>query len=87
VRKGAKATLKGSFALNFTWQAGATVRIQRSLGNGRWRTVQTVTTGADGTWSARVKVTTATTFRAQATGDPASGLADEYSVVKRVKVY
>lgn len=87
VKKGARATLKGSFALDFAWQAGATVRIEKSLGGGRWKTVETVTTGVDGAWTARVKITAATTFRAHAVGDAASGLADEYSVVKRVRVY
>lgn len=87
VKKGTKATLKGSFALDRMWQVDATVKIQKSLGDDRWKTVKTVTTDANGNWVAKVKVTGATSFRAWAVGNPATGLAEEVSITKRVKVY
>ena len=87
VKKGTKATIKGSFALDRAWQVGATVKIQKSLGDGAWKTVTTVTTDSNGNWVAKIKVTKATSFRAKAVGNPATGLADEISITKRVKVY
>ena len=87
VKEGAKATIKGSFALNVMWQAGASVKIQKSLGGGKWQTVKTVTTDASGNWIAKVKVSKTTTFRATAAGDAATGLATEISVSKRIKAY
>lgn len=85
VRKGTLATLKGTFALNGAWQSGAAVKIQKNVG-GTWKTVKTVRTDAKGNWTAKVRVTAATSFRAAATGDPATGLATEYSVTKRIRV-
>lgn len=87
VKKGADATLKGSFALNGAWKKGAAVKIQRSLGGGQWKTIKTVATAADGTWTAKVTMTAAATFRAVADGDSATGLATEYSITRRVAVY
>jgi hypothetical protein len=87
VKKGTKATIKGSFALDRAWQVGASVKIQKSLGGGAWKTVATVKTDANGNWVAKVKVGKATSFRAKAVGNPVSGLADEISITKRIKVY
>jgi len=86
VKKNAKATLKGSFALDRAWQVGASVKIQKSLGDGAWKTVATVKTDANGNWVAKVKVSKATSFRAMAVGNAATGLAEEISITKRVKV-
>lgn len=87
VKKGARATLKGSFALDGAWREGATVYIEKSAGGGRWKAVTKVKTGANGLWTAKVKVTAATSFRARASGNPATGLAEELSVTRRVTVY
>jgi hypothetical protein len=69
------------------WQVDATVKIQKSLGDDKWKTVATVKTDANGNWVAKVKLTGATSFRAWAVGNPATGLAEEISITKRVKVY
>jgi hypothetical protein len=87
VKRDTKATFTGTFALNRFWQVGAAVKIQKSLGGGEWKTVATVYSDDNGAWVAKVKVGKTTSFRAKAVGDPATGLADEISVTKRVKVY
>jgi hypothetical protein len=84
VKKGAMATFKGTFALNRFWVAGASVKLQKSMGGGVWKTLKTVKTDANGKWTVKVKVSKTTSFRAMATGDPATGLATEYSATKRV---
>jgi len=67
---GGRATLRGRLTstrltLSFTAKgvAGATVDVQ-CLRDGRWRTLTTVKTAADGTWRATVPLSRSTTFRA-----------------------
>lgn len=85
VKKGAKATVKGSFALNGEWQVGKSVQIQRKTSSG-WVKVKNVTTGANGQWSTKVTVKAKTTYRAVATGDAVTGLATETSRNWTIKV-
>ncbi len=85
VKKGATATIKGTFALNAAWVAAAEVNVQVSV-NGVWKTVKTATTDPAGRWSAKVKVTRTASYRAVAAGDPLSGLEREVSVTKRIQV-
>lgn len=85
VRAGGRATIRGSFALNAAWAAGAKVTIQRQTAAG-WAKVKTVTVGATGKWTAKFYPRATTKYRAMATGDPVTGLATEYSVLKRILV-
>lgn len=86
VAAGAKATLKGTFALNGAWvTAGTKVTIQKQTKSG-WAKVKTVSVGADGKWTAKVTVKAKTKFRAMAAGDDVTGLATEYSVIKTVRL-
>lgn len=87
VKKGTKATMKGTFALNGVWvPAGVQVTIQRK-GSSGWTKVKTVSVGADGKWTAKFTVNTGAKYRAKATGDDATGLATEYSIAKKISVY
>jgi hypothetical protein len=92
VRRGAKATLKGSLAVPETaaedssvrWAApGTLVTVQRKVG-GAWQPVRTVRTGSDGAWRLKVRVLRTTRWRAVAQAAP--GLAVEYSLIKRTTV-
>ncbi len=73
VTVGGTATVKGSFALNGAWQAGASVQVQRQKGS-TWVKVKKATVGANGRWTATFKVNTTAKYRVVATGDPATGL-------------
>ena len=92
VRKGRKATLKGTLAVPESAAADATVHwaapgtlvtVQRKVG-AAWTPVRTVRTGADGAWRLSVRVLRTTRWRAVA--QPAPGLPVEYSLVKRTVV-
>lgn len=85
VKKGAKATLKGSFALNGAWGVGREIMIQRKANDGTWVKAKTGTVGADGQWTIKVTVKSTGYYRAIATGDPATGLEKEISVQKKIK--
>ena len=92
VRRGRAATLKGTLAVpsdatpgaSVSWAApGTPVTIQRKTGS-RWITARVVRTAADGSWRARVRVRSATNWRAWWPGD--HDIAAEYSLVKRTAV-
>jgi hypothetical protein len=87
VPMGARATLKGTFALNGAWvAAGTAVHLQFQAARTKtWATKKTVKVGADGVWSGKVKITATGKWRASATGDDLTGLAVELSAVKRIK--
>lgn len=85
IRRGARATLQGTFALDGAWAAGAPVTVQK-LVSGAWRRVATVVTTADGKWTLRVRPSTTTVYRTRAPGDDATGLATETSPTVRVRV-
>jgi hypothetical protein len=92
VRKGRKATLKGTLAVPVSpaadaqvgWApAGTLVTVQRKVGSA-WTPVRTVRTGANGAWRLSVRVLRTTRWRAVA--HPAPGLPVEYSLVKSTVV-
>jgi hypothetical protein len=92
VRRGAKATLRGTLAApdsaaadaSVRWAApGTLVTVQRKVG-AAWKTVRTVRTGANGAWKLKVRVLRTTSWRAVA--EPAPGLAVEYSLIRRTTV-
>ena len=92
VRKGRKATIKGTLAVPVgaapgaavQWATpGTTVTVQRKVG-AAWTPVRNVRTGANGAWRLKVRVVRATRWRAVAQAGP--GLAVEYSLVKRTVV-
>jgi hypothetical protein len=86
VRAGGMATIKGTFALNTAWApVGTEVTIQRQTTAG-WAKVKVVKVAADGKWTARFIPRATAKYRAMATGDPVSGLATEYSILKRIRV-
>jgi hypothetical protein len=92
VRKGRKATLKGTLAVpesaaadaSVHWAApGTLVTVQRKVG-AAWTPVRTVRTGTGGAWRLTVRVLRTTRWRAVA--QPAPVLPVEYSLVKRTVV-
>lgn len=85
VRKGNRATVRGSFALNGDWAIGMKVTIQRKTAKG-WAKVTTTKVAANGQWVARFRVNATNTYRAMAAGDAGTGLAKEYSVSKRIRI-
>jgi hypothetical protein len=86
VAMGAKATVKGNYALNGAWVSTPTkVTLQfRAKGSSTWVKVATAMTGTDGAWSATFTVTKAGVVRAQAPGDSGTGLAVETAVAKSI---
>lgn len=85
VLSGHSATIKGNFALNGAYQVAADVIIQKRVGS-VWKTVKTVHTNASGKWTATVKPTVTTYWRATATGDATTGVAHESTLSKRIFV-
>jgi len=85
IRRGASATIRGTFALNGGWVAGAAVALQKSVG-GVWKTVRTVKTDASGRWATTVRPRETADYRARAKGDETTGRDVETSVVVRIKV-
>ena len=92
VRKGRVATLRGTLAVPadatpgapVSWAApGTLVKIQQKAGS-RWITRRSVRTAANGSWRARVRVRSATSWRAWWPG--AGGIGAEYSLVMRTNV-
>ncbi len=92
VRKGRRATIKGTLAVPagaapgaaVQWAApGTIVTVQRKVG-AAWKPFRKVRTGANGAWRLKVRVVRATSWRAVAQAGP--GLAVEYSLVKRTLV-
>jgi len=92
VRKGKKATLKGTLAIpsdatpaaSVSWApAGTAVIIQKKSGSA-WKTAKTVTTGANGVWKAKIKVRKTVIWRAYWMG--AGGVGPEVSVTKKTTV-
>ncbi len=84
VRKGRVAKLRGTLAVpsgaSVVWApAGSRVTLQRKSGS-RWITARVVTTGANGSWRASMRVRRNTKWRAWWPG--ADGIAAEYSLVK-----
>lgn len=60
--------------------AAAEVDIQRQAEDGEWVTETTLATRDTGWWYVRLRPGATWKIRAHAAGDPAAGLADEYSV-------
>jgi hypothetical protein len=92
VRKGRRATLKGTLAVpadgtptaSVVWApAGTVVSVQRKVGAG-WVTVKTVKTGAGGAWKASLQVRRTTQWRAWWPG--AGGAGPEVSVTRTTLV-
>jgi hypothetical protein len=92
VRKGRKATIKGTLAVpesaapdaGVHWAApGTLVTLQRKAG-AAWKPVRTARTGANGAWRFSVRVVRATQWRVAAQASPE--LPVEYSLVKRTAV-
>lgn len=81
VAKGAKALVRGNYALNGAWVPALTeVKIQfRAMGTTAWKTVAKPKTGVDGAWSAKIIISRPGRVRAQAVGDKLTGLATETS--------
>jgi hypothetical protein len=87
VLRGMPVALLGGLARDGRWApAGTPVRIQR-LRDGRWRTVVTVRVGKNGGWTAILYPQASATWRAEAVGDPLTGLALEHTVQHRIVVY
>lgn len=95
VRRGRKATFKGTLALPASaapdaavaWAPpGTRLQLQRKV-SGKWVTSKTVTVGASGAWKATVKPRATTTWRAWWPGagtlGPESSLTRKISVVRR----
>jgi hypothetical protein len=89
VRKGRRATLKGTLALpadgtpgaSVAWApAGTLVTIQKKTGT-TWVKAKTVKTGANGAWTARLRVKKTTQWRAVWPGAGSAG--PETSLVKK----
>jgi len=65
VKKGASATIKGTYAINGAWApSGQKVYIQMKKADGSWSTVTTVKVGTNGAWSGKVKPTKKASWRA-----------------------
>jgi hypothetical protein len=86
IKRGASATIRGTFALNGGWVAGASVALQKSVG-GVWRTVRTVKTDANGRWTTKVQPRKAAVYRARARGDETTGRAFETSLGVTITVH
>jgi hypothetical protein len=92
VRKGRKATIKGTLAVpesaapeaSVHWAApGTRVTLQRKVG-AAWTPVRTARTGTNGAWRVSVRVVRSTQWRAVAQALP--GLPVEYSLIRRTAV-
>lgn len=92
VRKGRRATLKGTLAVpadgtataSVTWApAGTRISVQKKVGTG-WVTAKTVTTGVGGTWRAALRITRTTRWRVRWPG--AGGAGPEASLTKITRV-
>lgn len=93
VRLGGRATFKGTLALPASaevsaavaWApAGTRLYLQRKV-SGSWRTVKTVTVGADGLWTARVRPRFTAVWRAWWPGDGTLRAESSLRVTVRVR--
>jgi hypothetical protein len=86
VVRGMPVALIGTLARNGAWAPGGTpVRIQR-LRDGVWKTALTVKVGKNGAWTAILYPQASASWRAEAPGDPRTGLALEDSTTRRTTV-
>lgn len=85
VRLPASYFLAGTLSLNGRRVPGAEVVIERQVEGGDWVTVTTLETDESGWWYVRLRPQRTWKVRAHAVGDPATGLADEYSVAATLK--
>ncbi len=80
VRRPRAYFVAGTLSLDGRRVAGAEVDIERQAEDGEWVTVTTLVTRDTGWWYVRLRPNGTWKIRAHAAGDPATGLADEYSV-------
>lgn len=85
VRKGGRATVKGTLARGGAWAVGVKVAVQVKTSGG-WKTVKSATTDELGRWAAVIRPTRSASYRAMVAGDPANGLRQEISITKRIAV-
>ena len=81
----ASYALAGTLSLNGLRVPGAEVAIERQVKGGDWVTVTTLVTDESGWWFVRLRPHRTWKVRAHAAGDPATGLADEYSIAATLK--
>jgi hypothetical protein len=87
VLRGMPVALKGTLARDGVWAPPKTrVMIQR-LRDGQWKTIVTTRVGKNGAWTAVLYPQATRLWRAEAAGNPLTGLALEHSIARRIVVY